>query len=309
MSAPDDPEIRTGGGSHDQERLLRFETAEEFQTRPCYKANIDPNLDKPTKIFGGYGFKREKYILCGLVSCKRLHGAGFNVKTALGYETNIGHCCGKTRFGAEWVAMEASFQRQTHLQALHDVLTTAVQRRKTTLDAALRIMPLVEEAHALVASIMMGINADRPLAKVFESCRRDRGSLVYFRKLTEDERALSPGQTTVRTLVGHIDGVNATSENPKLIRELRFKIVEPLNDFSEQDLKQLPLKDLEKKSLEFGAMGGLLQRAELFCEDAKKLARPQNWRSFEEFCDASKVNVSGSARKMLRALAAKTAQP
>ncbi|MDI1238662.1 MAG: hypothetical protein PSV26_14365 [Polaromonas sp.] len=287
----------------ESKRLLRFETAEEFRSRPNYCADLEPEKDKPLQIFGGYGFKKGAYVHCGLVGCKQYHGAGFNVVNAIGKETNIGRCCGKTRLGAEWAEMEARFQKQTTLQALQDVLAEAMRKRQETLANARKLSSLVEAAHRTVDTIIAAIASDRPLHKAFLSCQKDRGRLSYFRKLDADERALYPGQSTVRTPMGYIDGINAASVSPKLIRELKFKIIVPLEELEDDSLALLSHKALAAKSLEFGAMGGLLQTAELFIADAEKLSRQKNWENFENFCVASQVNMSANAHRILRGLA------
>jgi hypothetical protein len=285
------------------ERLLRFETAEEFRSRPNYCADLEPEKHKPLQIFGGYGFKKGSYVHCGLIGCKQYHGAGFTVVNAIGKETNIGRCCGKSRLGAEWAEMEARFQKQTTLQALQDVLAEAMRKRQETLTNAQKLFSLVEIAHSTVNPIVAAIGSDKPLNKAFESCQKDRGKLSYFRKLNEDERALYPGQSTVRTAMGYIDGINAASVNPKLLRELKFKIIVPLEELKDDSLALLSHKALAAKSLEFGAMGGLLQTAEIFIADSEKFSRPKNWENFENFCVLSQVNMSANAHRILRRLA------
>src|SRR4051812_47338557 len=94
------------------ERLIRFETPDEFRRRPGYRANLPPGEGAPFRIIGGYGFKKVDWLRCGFSNCKRVHGAGFVIANAAGLETNIGHCCGKTLFGADWHVMYEQFETQ-----------------------------------------------------------------------------------------------------------------------------------------------------------------------------------------------------
>lgn len=286
------------------DRLIRFEAPEEFRGRPEYRENLSPQDAKPFRIIGGYGFKKAKWLHCGFSNCKTLHGNGYVIRNAAGLETNIGHCCGKTMFGADWHAMFEQFQTERKAQTLQDVLTRVLASREGTLKQAAAAHAALLPAAERVRSILNVLESYGPIKRAFWDCIKQRGSLAYYRETTESERAYVPSQRSVRETKGNIDGWHAATVDAKeLARRLKFSVIVPLSEIEPEVLRHLQQRQLEARLREFSDMAAIVQQAEVFAEDAAKLGRPINWHRFEQFCDASKVRMDHQGYKALRSLA------
>lgn len=286
------------------EKLIRFETAAEFRSRPSYRENLHPEKAKPWRIIGGYGFRRGNWVKCGFCTCKREHGPGYVIRNADGHETNIGHCCGKTMFGTDWIVMHDQFETQRKVQALHEVRARVLATREAMLKQANAALAAIEPAANNVKAVLAQVNKFGPVKRAFEEVVKQRGSLAYHRTLTSDERAFASGQGSVRESKGHIDGIHAATVDAKeLARQLRFRVVVPLTDLQPESLFSMQVRELEEKLRFASEMAALIQQAELYAEDAVKLARPINWHRFEQFCDASKVKMQPEGYTALRTLA------
>jgi hypothetical protein len=297
------PEVSSTLTAH-AERLIRFDAPEDFRRRPGFRANLRPGEGAPFRIIGGYLFKKANWLRCGFSSCKRLHGAGYVIANANGLETNIGHCCGKTLFGEDWHVMYEQFETQRKVEALQDVLARVLSTREATLKQARAAFDALQPAATQVSNIIATVEAYGPVKRAFWECVKQRGSLAYYRDLSEDERAMAGGQKTVRETKGHIDGIYAATVNPQeLARTLRFKVIVPLTDIQPEALLAMPYRQLEQRLREYAEMAGIVQQAEVFAEDAAKFAKPLNWHKFEQFCDASKVRMDHQGYKALRTLA------
>jgi hypothetical protein len=286
------------------DRLILFEAPQDFRLRAGYQTNITLPPGHTFVIIGGYRFKKLNWVRCGIANCKTTHGRGFVVRSAEGLETNIGHCCGLTFFGAQWKEMLERFETRHKEEVLQDVLARVLEKRDTTLKQAEAALGSIDTAAGVVAKITSTLDRYGPVKRAFEVCRKERGSLVYYRTTTEDEREMLHGQTSVRESKGHIDGWHATLVDATLLaRQLRFRVIVPLKEIQPHELRALPTKALEKKLSEFAAMADVIQRAEVFIEDAGKLARPSNWRKFELYCEAAKVKMDHQGYRALRTLA------
>lgn len=287
------------------ERLIRFETADEFRRLPGYRDGVsrsDFDEGAPFRIIGGYGFKKLLWVNCGL-TCNRKHGPGFVIRGASGLVTNIGHCCGRKLFGAVWQEMYEAFETQRNAEAVQDALIAALARRELTLKQAKAAREQLPAAAQRVREILAALHKFGPIRRAFDEVKRQRGSLVYFRDLDEDERALARGERTVRATEGNIEGISVASTNADLLEVyLRCKVIGPLNDLKPETLFGKPLKVLEQHLRGFAEMGDLVQQAELYVEDAGKFARPKNWVKFEKFCDGSKVKMAHEGYQILRRL-------
>lgn len=302
MSQPP-PEV-TSVPTAPAERLIRFEMPEEFRRRPGFRANLPPGEGTPFRIIGGYGFKKVNWLRCGFSNCKTLHGAGYVIRNAAGLETNIGHCCGKTLFGADWHAMYEQFETQRKVEALQDVLARVLTTREATLKQARAAFDALQPAADQVAKIVSTLDGYGPVKRAFWECVKHRGSLAYYRDLTEDERAMAGGQKAVRETKGHIEGVYAATVNAsELARTLKFKVIVPLTDIQPEALLAMPYRQLEQRLRDYSEMAGIVQQAEVFADDAAKFGKPLNWHKFEQFCDASKVRMDHQGYRALRTLA------
>lgn len=83
-----------------ENELVEVTSYEELLQRPRFVANLDRKLFTLTKLIGVYGL--ESKCQCGLTDCHTGHKRGYLAATDNGYETNIGHKCGKNIFGANW---------------------------------------------------------------------------------------------------------------------------------------------------------------------------------------------------------------
>jgi len=286
------------------DRLILFEAPQDFRIRPGYRENISLPPGHTFTIIGGYRFKQLNWLRCGIQTCKTMHGNGYVIRSAEGLETNIGQCCGQSQLGAEWKEMMERFETRRKEEALQDVLARVFATRDATLKQAEAAQASLETAARSVARVRKSIDSYGPVKRAFQDCIKQQGSLAYFRDLTAVERELFRGQTTVRETKGRIEGWHAaTVDASGLARELRFLVVVPLMDIDPEALKALPVKILEQRLREFSAMGSIVQRAEVFVEDAAKLSKPSNWRKFELFCDAAKVKMDHQGYKALRTLA------
>lgn len=286
------------------ERLILFEAPQDFRLRPGYQENIALPSGHSFAIIGGYRFKKLNWLRCGISNCKTLHGNGYVIRSAEGLETNIGHCCGLTQMGAEWKEMLERFESRRREEALQDVLARVIATRDGTLKQAETAQHALDTAAAKVARISNTLDTYGPVKRAFRECLKQRGSLVYYRATTADEREMYRGQTSVRETKGHIDGWHAATVDAKwLARELRFRVIVPLVEIQPDELRALPVRVLEQRLREFSGMAAIVQMAEVFVEDAGKLSKPLNWHKFELFCEATKVKMDHQGYQALRTLA------
>lgn len=286
------------------ERLIRFEVALDFQQRLGFREDLQPGDGKPFRIIGGYAFKKPNWLKCGFSNCKTVHGSGFVIRNVNGLETNIGHCCGKTMFQADWHVMFDQFETQRKVQAQQDVLARVLTSRESSLKQAKAALDALEPAEVAVRRVMTAIEQYGPVKRAFQDVVKVHGSLAYYRMLSSEERHMARGQQSVRESKGHIDGTNAATVNAaELARKLRFQVIVPLTDLKPDALFLLPERQLEQRLIDFAKMADIVQQAELYAEDAAKLVKPLNWYKFEMFCEASKVKMSPQGYHALRQLA------
>lgn len=286
------------------ERLIRFELASDFQQRSGFREDLQPGDGKPFRIIGGYAFKKPNWLKCGFSNCKTVHGSGYVIRNANGLETNIGHCCGKTMFQADWHIMFDQFETQRKVQAQRDVLARVLASRESSLKQAKAALEAIGPAEDTVKKLMAAIKDYGPVKRAFQEVVKAHGSLVYYRMLTSEEREMARGQLSARETKGNIDGTNAATVNAsELARKLRFQVIVPLTELMPEELQLLPERQLELRLIDFGKMADIVQQAELYAEDSAKLAKPLNWHKFEIFCEASKVKMSPQGYRALRRLA------
>lgn len=286
------------------ERLIRFETPDEFRERPGFQPSLPPGQRSSFRIIGGYEFKKANWLRCGFSECRTMHGGGYVIRSAEGLETNIGNRCGKTVFGADWRVMREQFENQRKLEAMQDVLTRVIAAREATLKQAQVAHSRLASAAAAVKRVLALVEDYGPVKRAFADCLKQRGSLAYYRELTGDERAMYRGQRTVRETKGQIQGWHAATVNASALEvHLKYRVIVPLTEMDPQALRAMKQKQLEERLRECAQMAALVQQAEMYAEDAAKLALPANWHKFEMFCDASKVHMEHQGYKALRTLA------
>lgn len=284
------------------ERPLRFESAAEFQSRALYRENIDGKGKKLLKMVGGYSFAKANNLRCGLKGCRQKHGTGFVVLLEGDIETNIGHCCGRSTYHMVWHEMEATFERAEKafiVQSLYDKISST---REQTLDSAKKLQTAVIDARRSVAPILEVLSSEKSIRLAFDQCRKNYGTLKYFRALTADERELSPGQSTIPVRIGKIDGISAADPH-ELERELRFKVIVPLEEWTSIAQTKMNPRQLEDVARNLAALGEVIQRAEIYVHQAARFVKAENWIKFEEFCVLSRVNISRSNMNSVRKIA------
>ena len=284
------------------QRPIRFETPMEFQARPLWRDGVEGKEHKLVRIVGGYSFAKAYYLHCGLKGCRQTHGTGFVVLLDRDVETNIGHCCGLTHYGMDWQAMESTFAKAERAFIIQDLIDKAARNRQATLKQAAELQEAVAAANVAIGPILKVLAAERKIAKAFEDCQRAHGALTYFRELTEDERAMAHGQKNAVVRVGRIDGIVAAKPQ-ELERELKFKVLIPLQEWQPVDAANVTQRQLEEQIRSINALGDVIQRAQIFVEQAQRFRSTDNWVKLEQFCVESRLNLSRATMNDVRELA------
>lgn len=280
---------------------IRFENAEDFRRRARFREHVEVKGRYLAGYIGDYDFPKSQWLNCGL-TCKRLHGAGFVVLLDNGIETNIGNCCGKSHFGLDWDEMTRKCDEDRTRAVKLDLVSKGMTERDKTLAAARALRMKVHAADVELKPIREMVESDPALRRAFARCCKAYGALFHDRYLTEDERAMSPGQTTIREKIGTIDGYAAAPEND-LDRELRVDVIDALEAMQPIDVARATEKQLAERLRQIRAREGIIQRAELFVADAKRLLRKSNWVALETLCATARLGVSRKTRDRLRDIA------
>jgi hypothetical protein len=284
------------------DRLVRFETAEDFRSRPLYREQVDPaSHPKLLRPVGPYGFPRERFVTCGLKGCHRPHGIGLVVLLEGNVETNVGHCCGAKRYGLQWQEMERFADRVVKRQALEEKMAQLVRERDARLARCEDLLQSVVRLEDAVANVLDVLQSDRQLKRAFDECVRGGGELVYFRELSDDERALFPGQRTAPVRAGKLDGVDAAAVHG-LSSDLRFKVIFPLKEFVPETGKMTE-KRVDALLATLAGMDDVVSRSERFIEQARRFVSPENWNLMQTFCVQASLGVNWKTHNRVRKLA------
>lgn len=96
------------------------------RTREHFHEVLDLRQHKLARIVESY-VEKEK-VLCGLSSCRTGHNKGYIVETVDGWQTNIGHVCGRVHLGADFRRLENAFRARKR-DALNFAVIEAFQER------------------------------------------------------------------------------------------------------------------------------------------------------------------------------------
>lgn len=255
---------------------IQFQSPEEFQSRSNYASELRCDEADLKVIVGKYGFNEKQKLQCGLNGCNSWHWHGFVIATQSGKETHCGQDCGKRVFGVSWDDLHAEFRRQEDerdraltLQRIKDDSASTLSRCKVLIT---QCKPLVQEIHALVNEMVR----EPALKRVFDATLKNSGRIMG--EVEKTGFMADDGKSGKRDLIllATIEGGSAVESHFEVMRNLIFKVQNPITELIETDLSSLSTQAIKKNLNELREMSFSLVRAETFVSNAQRFLQPSN---------------------------------
>jgi hypothetical protein len=253
--------------------LVRVEEWSTLTGRIGFKASLDPGQHELDSIIGRYA-EAEK-VKCGLSNCRTLHNRGYIVVTKTGFETNIGHACGKKYFGVDFETMSRQLDQIIEEKERREALWSFSFRID---DLAQKVKDLRREDHGAD----WVVKKSQPLVTMGKACpaaivryvsnmlKGGTDAVQVSREATkqeterEEERLGHPvqGKYYVNESVGTISGLQALAEENDLRKMLVLNVEEGLADFRKVKVDELTFEQLKFWSKWANSVDDTLERAE-----------------------------------------------
>ena len=271
--------------------LLRVENWADIEARPGFTTDLDPSAHALDAIIGRYAFTDR--IRCGLSNCRAPHAKGYIVATKDGHETNIGKDCGKTYFGVDFETLSRKFDQDITEKENRDKLwsfsfkleelKTHVQELRSSDYGANWVYrmsrPLLESGRSVpqdvVRRLAAMIKTRRPLLTIErEATERE----VQEMEVTRGRNL--PRPQYVEHAVAEIQGLEALFSENDVRQLLVIDLEEKLKEFEDQSIDLLAFEPLRRWAKWIGGVENTLQRAASSVESGRKLLRAENLEPF-----------------------------
>lgn len=259
-----------------------FKSVDEFQSRPHYMPELSCTTGELDRIVGKYCVPEGSQLQCGLNKCHRWHKYGYVIRTKDGRETHCGHDCGRRVFGVTWDDVEAAFQREERAQVQRKLLSELLEHKRELLEQATTLRSAVMATAASVESIIREVGKEPALHRALHAAVHNGGRIQVALKTERNLRKMmgaSDNRADLET-IGVIAGGACLSQYLTQEREIRFRVISPLESFEESELALLDLKEIEMKSKQIAEMRQTLQSAQRFLLEARRFCSKRNLSEF-----------------------------
>ena len=289
------------------DNVIRFRSAEEFQSRPAWQDGLDHTAHKLLRIIGDYSFSAKEQLPCGLKGCRTAHQNGYIVETVDGLETHIGGDCGKRYFNVNWGDLKATFKRAEEDRDRQAWLDGVLSQREELLIKAKVVLQMVAAASANVDEIIEKIDKESAIKSAFLAAARSGGAVQVERKVDAEIAAamnLTEKQRTTLEIVGRIEGVDVAivpqnakrSLGAQAIANIKIRVLQPLNALSATSLRHLNPRQRKERAKELEQAKELLANTEDYVRQAHRFLLPANLRQI------AKLSIYRSNQRVERIL-------
>lgn len=289
------------------DNVIRFHSAEEFQSRPAWRDGLDHTAHKLLRIIGDYSFSAKEQLPCGLKGCRTAHQNGYVVETVNGLETHIGGDCGKRYFDVNWGDLKATFKRAEEDRDRQAWLDDVLVQREGLLVKAKAVLQAIVAASARVNEIVEKIDRESATKSAFLAVARSGGAVQIERKVDAEIAAamsLTEKQRITLDTVGRIDGIEVAvfpqnakrSPGEQAIANVKILVLQPLNALSATSLRNLNSRQRKERAKEIEQAKALLANAEDYIRQAHRFLLPENLRQI------AKIGVYRSNQRVERIL-------
>ena len=215
--------------------LVSVGSWEEIYDRVTFRDDVDHTLTSIVEIIAMYAFKDPRP--CGLKSCRSLHMKGYLVTLASGYDTVIGHICGRKHFGVDFHQSEKTFKRETNAQRHREVVRERQSQLRPLLD---RISSQragdqgADSCYAKMRRHMTALFDDATINALADRARRGDGIVSRQVEVAEEDRELAGGRFREETIF-IIAGIKAALDYQKIAPKKYDVLLDEIDEFSEID--------------------------------------------------------------------------
>lgn len=289
------------------DNVIRFRSAEEFQSRPAWQDGLDHSAHKLLRIIGDYSLSAKEQLPCGLKGCRTAHQNGYVVETVDGLETHIGNNCGKRYFNLTWGELKAMFKRAEEDRDRQAWLDGVLAQREALLAKTKVVLQGVIAATTKVDEIIEKIDKEAVIKAAFLAAARSGGAIQVQRKVDTDIAAamsLSQRQQTSLETIGRIEGVEVAIVPPgvqrypgaQAVADIKILVLQPLNALSLTSLRNLNSRQRKERAKELELASERLASAENYMRQAQRFLVPANLRQL------AKLEIHRSNQRVERIL-------
>lgn len=283
--------------THDAD-LVRFENPAQWQDRLGWRPRISLSEHNLSRIVGGYNLPKGLWQACGL--CNTEHGKGYVVATVDALETQIGKDCGLRHLGARFEELERQFTAGLENQDRLKKLRSLVSSREQLLATAHSLISDCREAAALMAAFEKKLKQEPSVESAYRKALAAEGSVYADIQVSIDEFELT-GRRFRREVFARIDGIAASKAASPAYR-VQDKFLPFIEGLSEDYLKTLSVKQLERLSKEASDLNGLIVDCEGYCRLVQRFAAKRNWVAFASAFNDGRLKTNDRGRRVLQQL-------
>ncbi|WP_288408034.1 hypothetical protein [uncultured Herbaspirillum sp.] len=261
---------------------IQFGSAKEFQDRPRYLPRLVCENDQLARIVGKYSFTEQEKLECGLNGCERVHWHGWVIQTKDGDETHCGRNCGEREFGVLFKEVEAVFKLAEDRRNKRERLEQVAGERGSYLAEAKVLYEHLSSLGNRVQSVLSEIRKDSALERAFQTCVRSGGRIMVENEDSKRMRSAMGAETGKADLkaIGVIRGIDGTLSFQKVLQELKYQVISPLEKLSLDDLNKLSDKELTAKTQAFSELHQTLSRAKSAIQVLQQFSASSNAQAF-----------------------------
>ena len=251
----------------DSVELFVFESHEAITSRPRYRKTLDHAQHALKRIVGQYDFPPSLAWPCGLQSCRTPHQTGFVVETTDGYETNIGHICGKNHFGAAaWERTRSEYKKNRDDQERAQWLAAMFEKKDALLSDVARLTTSITAAKKRIDGILENMAKDPNLERAFSNAIKAQVVEVY-RPTTDTSE-----------VIGRLAGTEAAEIDflTKALRNLTSRAMTRLRWLDREELELLDAKGRKERQAELAHVRAAINQGQHSLVSASKFLAPHN---------------------------------
>lgn len=253
----------------DSVELFVFESHEAVTSRPRYRGTLDPAQHALKRIVGQYDFPRSLAWPCGLQGCRTPHQTGFVVETTDGYETNIGHICGKNHFGAAaWDRTRSEYKKNRDDQERAQWLAAMFGEKDALLSDVARLTTSITVAKKRIDDMLENMAKDPNLERSFRNAIKAQVVEVYR------------PTTNTSEVIGRLAGTEAAEHDflAKALRNLTSRAMTRLRWLDREELELLDAKGRKERQAELADIRTAIDQGQRALASTSKFLTPHNLR-------------------------------